>query len=145
MGELVDRDVEHLNLLKWAYYLLATVTGMFSLFALIWIAIGGAAVLGALDRRHAQGPQAQTMGVIFLAMGAALLIAGLVMALCLFLAARSLHQRRGRVFCLVMAALCCLSLPWGTAIGVCTFIVLNRPSVKALFEPRGSPVTPGAV
>jgi len=27
-------------------------------------------------------------------------------------------------------------MPFGTAIGICTFIVLSRPSVRALFEPQ---------
>jgi hypothetical protein len=30
--------------------------------------------------------------------------------------------------------LCCLSIPWGTAFGICAIGVLNRPSVKALFD-----------
>ena len=32
MGELIDRDQEHLNLLKWGYYVMAGMTGFFSLF-----------------------------------------------------------------------------------------------------------------
>jgi len=31
------------------------------------------------------------------------------------------------------AALTCLGIPWGTVLGVCTFLVLERPSVAALF------------
>jgi hypothetical protein len=40
---------------------------------------------------------------------------------------------------MVMAGLCCLQVPWGTAIGICAINVLNRPSVMAMFESKGPP------
>jgi hypothetical protein len=48
--------------------------------------------------------------------------------------ARCLQTRRAYVFCMVMAAWTCLSVPIGTAIGVLTLVVLMRPSVRQLFE-----------
>lgn len=55
-------------------------------------------------------------------------------------AGRSLSRRRHYVFCLVAAGLACLSFPLGTALGVFTFMVLQRPSVKALFGPSPAAV-----
>ena len=48
--------------------------------------------------------------------------------------ARCLQTRRAYMFCVVMAAWTCLSVPIGTAIGVLTLVVLMRPSVRQLFE-----------
>jgi hypothetical protein len=41
MAEMVDRDQEHLRLLKLGYYILAGMTCFFSLFALLYAGIGG--------------------------------------------------------------------------------------------------------
>lgn len=37
-------------------------------------------------------------------------------------------------FVFVMACVQCANVPFGTALGVFTILVLQRPSVKALFE-----------
>jgi len=64
-------------------------------------------------------------------------VMGLVMGalfLLHFLAASGLRQRKRRVLIYVASALMCTSVPLGTLLGVFTFIVLGRPSVKALFD-----------
>ncbi len=38
------------------------------------------------------------------------------------------------MFCLVMACVACLFMPFGTVLGVFTIIVLARPSVQTLFS-----------
>ena len=53
----------------------------------------------------------------------------------IFLAGRFLAQRRHHTFCVTMAAVQCLFMPFGTILGVFTIVVLNRPSVKQLFAP----------
>lgn len=61
---------------------------------------------------------------IFLAAGATLnLLSGLW-----------IRARRRRLFSLVVAGLNCLQMPLGTILGVFTFIVLLRDSVRALYE-----------
>lgn len=143
MGELVDRDQEHLRLLKSSYYIMAGTTAFLSLFSLIYIAIGGVFASGAIPMREGSRDDPRLMGLIFLGIGSALLLVGLSATLLAYFAGCSLRDRRHRLFCQIVAALSCLQIPWGTAIGVCTFMVLNRPSVKALFELRapaaGSP------
>jgi hypothetical protein len=51
---------------------------------------------------------------------------------------RSLKARHGRTLTLVTAGLNCLFMPLGTVLGIFTFIVLLRPSVKELYaqQPR---------
>jgi hypothetical protein len=46
-----------------------------------------------------------------------------------------LRARRHRTFSMVIAAINCLHIPIGTALGVFTFIVLGRESVRKLYEP----------
>jgi len=50
----------------------------------------------------------------------------------------ALRKRKHRTFLLVMAALSCLSIPYGTILGIFTFMVLQRPAAKKLFEQGGT-------
>ena len=73
-------------------------------------------------------------GVGFKIMGASRLsIASMVI-----LTGRFLATRRHHMFCLVIGCVECLSMPFGTVLGVFTIIVLSKESVKQLFA---GPVT----
>ena len=65
--------------------------------------------------------------------GVAILL-GWAYAGCMIVAGSMLHRKRRRLFCLVMGGFACLQQPIGVVLGVFTFIVLLRPSVKELFE-----------
>lgn len=55
-----------------------------------------------------------------------------------------IRQRKHRLFSLIVAALNCLHLPMGIALGVFTFIVLLRDSVRELYEAQaGLPLPAG--
>jgi hypothetical protein len=64
------------------------------------------------------------------------MLVGLVFAVCVILAGRYITKRRHYIFCLVIASLNCLFMPFGTILGVFTIVILMRPSVKELFVPR---------
>lgn len=142
MGELIDRDLEHLRLLHIGFYIMAGLSGFFSLFALIYIGLGGVFVAGVFNQLgNSNGANAlpAAFGWIFVGMGVFFLVVGLTIALLLFLTGKNLQQRTHRTFCLVMAGFCCLQIPWGTALGICAINVLNRPSVRAMFDRTGPP------
>jgi hypothetical protein len=142
MGELVDKDTEHLRLLTLFYYVNAGINALFSCFGLIYVALGALflASPGAFGK-NIEGPPA-LVGYIFTAMGAAFLLLGLGFSTCLALTGRFLSQRRHRLFCLAIAGINCLFLPYGTLLGVFTFMVLMRPSAHALFEGAPPPIPP---
>ena len=50
------------------------------------------------------------------------------------LSAGFLWQKRNRLFSIVIAGLDCLQIPFGTALGVFTIIVLSRESVRELYS-----------
>jgi|SRR5579872_40131 len=135
MSQLVDRDEEHLRLLKLCYYILAGMTGFFTVFPTLFFALFGAVFLGAMQTKQMGASQMdpRTITRIFLSLMAITFGVGAATTFLAFLTARSLGQRRRLTFSFVIAALSCFYVPWGTAIGVCTIVVLNRPSVKALF------------
>jgi hypothetical protein len=45
-----------------------------------------------------------------------------------------IKKRKNRTFSFVVAAMNCLQFPFGTALGVFTFIVLARPTVKSSYD-----------
>ncbi len=50
-----------------------------------------------------------------------------------------LLRKRNRLFSLVVAGLNCLQIPFGTALGVFTIVVLSRDGVRQLYSEKGSP------
>jgi hypothetical protein len=144
MGQLVDRDEEHLRLLMWAHYIWAGTIGCFSLFAVIYIGFGAMMAFGGFPPSSNPANDPRLPGLFLIAGGAAFLILGVTMALLMFFAGRSIRDRRRRMFCMILAGLNCLQVPFGTAMGVCTIMVLNRPEVKLLFENPGPPSPPPA-
>jgi ABC-type branched-subunit amino acid transport system permease subunit len=134
MGELVDCDQEHLNLLKLSYYILAGTTGFFSLIAVLYIGLGALFASGVLPSTPNDAGNTRIMGLIFLSIGLVVMLISVAITFLTYWAGRCLRDRRHRTFCVVIACLSCLHVPFGTAIGVCTIIVLGRPRVRALFE-----------
>ncbi|MEO6846144.1 MAG: hypothetical protein ABI443_02300 [Chthoniobacterales bacterium] len=45
-----------------------------------------------------------------------------------------LLKRKYGIFSLIVAAINCLFIPFGTALGICTIIILMRPSVKEMYR-----------
>ena len=128
-------DEEHLRLLRIGYLVMGGANLFFALFPLIYVAMGiFIAAIGAGGSDRSGEPEAAAIGLLFVVLGlAASALIGASAALKL-LAARALGKKRSRTLCYVAAAVACLSMPYGTLLGIFTFIVLSRPSVKALFE-----------
>lgn len=56
------------------------------------------------------------------------------------LAAQAIGQRKWKGLVLATAAISVLGVPWGTALGVLTFLVLTRPSVASQFTASPQPI-----
>jgi hypothetical protein len=74
---------------------------------------------------------------LFGGIGVTLFVLMVVMAVLKFRTAWCLKHRRSRTFCMVVAGISCLGIPYGTILGILTFMVLGRESVTQLFAPRG--------
>ena len=131
-------DDEHLRLLTIGYYVSAAVTAFFSLIGLVYAAMGffiGTAVSHSARNvaESAQGAEnaaaPEFIGALFGIIGLVIFVLALAFAGAKIYAALCLKRRKGRTFCLVVAALSCLEMPWGTLLGVFTIIVLERPTV----------------
>src|ERR1700744_3133571 len=123
-------DDEHLRLLSIGYYVSAAITALFSLMGLVYAAIGffvgaaathaarNAAYVSESTGQNAAAPE--FFGLIFGIVGLTIFVVALAFAGAKVYAAVCLKRRKGRTFCLVVAAISCLEMPWGTLLGVFT-------------------------
>ncbi len=123
----MDNDEQYLKLLSVFHYVVGGLAALFACFPLIHFSIGIAMLVGAID----DAPK--FIGLVFTMFAMLFILAGWALAICLIIAGRNLAQRRHYMFCLVVAAIACAFMPFGTVLGVFTIIVLMRPSVKELF------------
>jgi hypothetical protein len=136
--EVIDR--EHLRLLSLGYLISGGMSAFFSLFGLVYLGLAlflflASSSMGADTKRAGQAPPPEVALIVALAgIGFFLLMACL--AALKFRTAWCLRRRRSHSLCLVVAGISCLGVPYGTALGVFSFLTLARPSVKALFDRR---------
>jgi len=129
------QDQEHLRLLSIFHYVVAGLLGLFACFPLIYAAMGLFLVFGASKfATHGETPPPAFLGWIFVAIGLFFSLLGWALVICIVIAGRSIAARKRLVFCQAIAGVECLFMPFGTALGVFSLIVLLRPSVKQLFD-----------
>lgn len=127
----MTQDEQYLNLLSIFHYIVAGLTALFSCLFLIHIAIGIAMLCGAFEGKDAPP---RFVGLIFVIFPSLLIIASWTLAGFMVTAGVKLKRHVSRTFCLVIAAIECIIMPFGTILGVFTIVLLMKDSVKALFE-----------
>jgi hypothetical protein len=130
-----------LRLLSAGYYIQAGIAAFNSVLLFGYSAIA-TAVLANLGRmssetgQHGLPPALVSMLSVLLAI---LLILVAVYTVCLFLAGLWLRRFQNLLFIQIMAGLNCLAIPYGTVLGIFTFMVLQRPSAKQFFANPSMP------
>ena len=129
----MNQDEQHLKLLSIFHYVLAGLAALISLFPVIHLALG--IMMVVIHGHHGPGtPEPEFVGWLFIGFAILFILCGLTFSAFVFLNARLLSRKTHHTFCLVMAGVECLLIPYGTILGVFTILVLMRDSVKALFK-----------
>lgn len=128
------RDASYLRTLSILYYVFSSFNLLPLLIGALYAFMGLGLLNGTLPADTAT--QDTASGWVLLGLAAAMMFIGIVGGILTLMAARRLSQRRSLTLCIVVAAVSCMQIPFGTALGVFTLIVLNRPSVKAMFAGR---------
>src|SRR5579859_3835018 len=103
---------------------------LFSCLFIMYIVIGVSMLLshGNWPPPDPRAPHAAPVptgfAAAFVGLGSFALLLGWTMALLTVIAGRSLTRRRRYTFCLVIAGLLCLWMPFGTILGVFTLVTL---------------------
>jgi hypothetical protein len=131
----MDKDAEHLRLLSIFHYVLGGLSACFSSAFIIHMVIGLFMINSpASFSNHGQPPPPAFAGWLFFLMGSFAVVFGWTFAGLLAYAGYCLSRRKHLLFCIVVAAISCLFMPFGTVLGVFTIIVLQRPGVRAMFN-----------
>lgn len=132
----IRQDKEQLNLLGilWKVYsglaLLGVCFGGFYIF--IGATMGAAVSPSSSSNVSTSDPQMLT--AIFSVFGLAICAIAATVSVVAWIVSTKLVSRTSYGLCFAVACVICLNMPLGTALGIFTIVVLNRPSVKATFS-----------
>lgn len=117
-----------LSLLSTLHYVygLFTCICAFALLALVGV--------GSIIRSQTNDPNAEVVGNVFQAFGWVLFAAIMLWGIFILLSGRWIAQRRNRTGSLIVGGLCCLSIPFGLALGIFTFVTLLDQEVQREYE-----------
>lgn len=129
-------DASHLKMLSVAYILLGCLSLLIASFFAIHLGMG--AVMLSVPGDLTQSPEESLIlkigGLFFVGMACFAICVSIAIAVTLIVAGRRLVERRSKTLCTIAAAVCCTYFPIGTVLGVCTLLVLQRPTVHRSFE-----------
>ncbi len=126
-------DNEHLKLLVIFQYIFGGLAFAALIFLFFHFLLMSAVFMNPdmwKSQKNYSGPPPEFFTVF---LGCFYLIAGLMIAavgVANILSANFMRKRKHRTFSFVIACLNCLQVPFGTALGVFTIVVLSRPSVQ---------------
>src|ERR1051326_6194361 len=124
-GGAPDRDLENLRLLATFHWVVAALAAICALCPLFPLVIGISLLTGRFPDGQSELPMAEWMGWFFILFSTLWIVCGLTFSICLASAGRSLSRLRHHKFCLVMAGLACMFVPFGTVLGVFTIMLLT--------------------
>lgn len=149
MDGMVSQDDEHLRLLVIFHYIVGAVTALFGCLPLVHLMMGIMLVLHPemmTPQGVGAGPAPPAMpaffGWFFIVFASVFILAGWGLAAFLVYAGRCIARRQHHLLCLIVAGIACCFFPFGTALGVCTFVVLLRPPVQGMFLRAAGEVSP---
>jgi hypothetical protein len=138
--ELTQQDEQYLKLLSIFHFVVAGITGLFACFPIFHLIVGVTMLAGGFDPAPKdENFPFQLFGLMFVLIPAFIILLGWALAVAIALTGYFLLKRRNYMFCLIVACVECIFMPFGTVLGVFTIIMLLRPAVKAIFE--GQPAT----
>jgi hypothetical protein len=130
----MDKDLEHLKLVSIFHYIVGALACCCGLLWVIYVVSGVILIVAAGSMAGDDRMGASIGGVVAIIVGAFLFVLFETYGILCIIAGKKYATHDGYRFCFVLAVITCLNFPLGTALGVFAIVVLNRPSVKALFH-----------
>ena len=129
-------DIEHLRLLSIFHYVIGGLKclgfcagGMYACFGFM---------LAMIPHKIGE-PSPIFFGAFFALLGLLIGLVSLTLGILTIISGRLMRKRRCRIFSIVIGAINCMSLPFGTVLGIFTLIVLMRDSVRRLYDEAAKP------
>lgn len=129
--------LDHIRTLSIMHYVVGGLDCLGALFGLVYVAMGLVFLKMPELTQMAEAPAgrapspdmdipSQIMGGVFTIIGLGITVIALTLGILTIISGRKLARLEGRQFSLVMAAVQCLQIPFGTTLGVFTLIVLSK-------------------
>lgn len=115
------------------HYIVGGFTALFSCLPFVHVAIGVAMISGTFANASESSGPPPMIGWFFIIMGSVFILIGWSIAICMIVAGNKLKAHKSRIFCMVVAAIECMFMPFGTILGVLTLIALSKDSIKEGF------------
>lgn len=131
-------DNEHLKLLRFGYLISGAWNVLFVFFPLLYVAMGVFLITASSQNAMDETPPRE-VGLMLVVIGCTISAVMAVISTLKLLTARAIGRRTSRMLCLVTAAITSFALPYNTALGVATMLVLSRPSIRQQFDPQSIP------
>ncbi len=141
----VNSDLQHLNLLSIFHYVIGGIKYVFGCFPIFHLVLGIIILLMPMKPGDKDAIPNVLMGGFFILFALVFIAVSWTLATMMIIVGYKLSRRKSYMFCLVIACIECLSMPFGTILGVFTIILLSRPSVKALFNPPPAETTQNSI
>lgn len=133
----MNQDLEQIKILSIFHYVVAGIAALFACFPIFHLIAGISMLAGnsSPDNSTTNMPFPFNMfGLIFTVIPAVMILFGWALPLAWQFQATCFQKKRNYMFCMIMAGIGCIFMPFGTVLGVFTIIVLSRLSVKDLFS-----------
>jgi hypothetical protein len=138
----VEQDQQYLKIIAIFHFVVGGIAGLISCFPIIHLVLGLTFLFGNFSSVQPTDTMPMSLfGLVFTVIPALIILLGWAFAICVMLAGYFNIKRQHHMFCLVMAGVECMFMPFGTVLGVFSIILLIKPEVKALFAPNLPPVT----
>jgi hypothetical protein len=126
-------DQEDLDLLPIGYWVSGGYWAVYGLFMIVYFAFMGS--LFTSFPANSPNPPPRALGWLFLGFGIFGFFVLAALVALKILVGFWIRKRQHLVATMVVAGITSLEVPYGTLLGVLTFITLARPSVRALYVP----------
>lgn len=129
-------ESKQLDLLSMFHYIVGGFTALFSCIPFLHVFMGLAIISGKMFKNsHGAEQPPNVFGWLFVIMGSVCILLGWMTAVCILIAGKKLKARKWWLFCMVIAGIECMFMPFGTVLGIFTLVTLNKESVKKAFVP----------
>jgi len=133
----MDTENNHLNILSIFHYVFAGISGISACAPIFHLIMGVSMLFGNFypEDVGAEMPfPFEMFGLMFTIIPAAIIFIGWIFTIAIAISGYFLSQKRHYLYCLIMAGISCVFMPFGTILGVFTIVVLTKDDVKDLFS-----------
>ncbi|MBN1620529.1 hypothetical protein JW890_07380 [candidate division WOR-3 bacterium] len=135
----MQEELNNLKTLSMFHFIMSGFTALVSCFPLIHVTMGIIFVIASKKGAFETKPDSlapEVAGWLFIIIGSLIVITGLTLAYLIFLSGKNLRKATRYTFCIAVACILCLMVPYGTVLGVFTIIILTKQPVKELFSQK---------